>query len=180
MLFTENPWPPVIVCAIVAAILIASWLQNARKHYLIGVAGCALVSVAIVVFERLYVTDGERIAAQIVELVDAFSQNDEERMLSHFSESATVWRRNASWAMATVDVLSELHITDLDVEFFAARSRAHSHFRANGTVSVFGVESHQPTRWNLTWQDEDGTWKIIDVQRLHPISGEPIGLMSSQ
>ena len=83
---------------------------------------------------------------------------------------------------ATVTRVENLRISDMDVTLLADGSRAKSRFRANGTVEVtgFGNVGHKPSQWMLTWQQEGGLWKVVDVERLDTITGEPLNRLDAR
>jgi hypothetical protein len=39
-----------------------------------------------------------------------------------------------------------------------------------------GDVGHRASRWDLTWQKQGGDWRIIEIQRLDPISGERMNI----
>lgn len=168
MWFTENPWPPIFILAILACVLGAAWLSQRRGIWLIGAAlalgGCG----AIFFVERGIVTEGERVETNVLQLVSAFQKKDRPATLAFFSKQAPKWRDVAERALDTVKVEDDLDVKDMSVRLFSEGSQAVAHFRANGTVEYKGMRAHQPSRWELHWQKEGTDWKIIDVVRLSP------------
>ena len=81
--------------------------------------------------------------------------------------------------MALVDVGPDLDIKDVSVTLTAGNSQAAARFRANATVNVaqFGNQGFKPSRWLVQWQKEAGVWKIVEVQRMHLIKDEPMGIL---
>lgn len=180
MWFTETPWPPIALVGGLAVFLFAAWTQNARKSYLAGVAGCLVAGIGFYVLEKAIVTDREQVTARLMELTTAFQKNDAEATLNCFSGTAIKERLLAVWALETVDVDDDLRITDIDVDLKAEGTRAKSHFRANGTIHALGYSGHQPSRWMLTWEKEDGSWKVVEVERLNVVNGESMPIQAAQ
>lgn len=146
-----------------------------------GVIVSIVLAGGALVFERATVTPREQIQQHILDMAQAFEDREEEQVLDYVSVQAEHLRNQVRLGFATVEKVENLRITDTSVTMLAANSRARLHFRANGTFTVrgYGDIGHKPTRWQMTWQQEGGLWKIIDVQRLNPMTGEPIGLLTA-
>jgi len=80
--------------------------------------------------------------------------------------------------LALVTIEGELRITDVQTELRSDDSIATTHFRANGAASFGGISGRTPTRWELTWQQIGGEWKVTKATRLNPITGEQLQPMS--
>src|SRR5690606_19619808 len=96
--------------------------------------------------------------------------------LDHISAHAADVRRLAIIGLRLVTIGSDFEISDVQVDMKADNSRALAHCRVNGNVSYSGYGSvgWKPSRWLLTWQREDGRWKVIKVQQLDVITGHPM------
>ncbi|RPI74071.1 MAG: hypothetical protein EHM42_15760 [Planctomycetaceae bacterium] len=177
MWFTENPWPPVLICCVLAAAALATWVSQRQMKWLYVGLGGLLLAVGLWQLERKIVTDRERVEQLVVDLVKEFQNKDREAVLAHFSPQALLWREMVSRAFDLVEI-KDVRVTDLAVRMTAQNSEALSHFRANGTVVFAGAASgYQPSRWQLTWRRESGEWKVIDVVRLNPLRDEPLGIL---
>ncbi|HEY0981321.1 MULTISPECIES: hypothetical protein [unclassified Schlesneria] len=176
MWFTENAWPPMLICAVAGIVFLGLWNSDRRSLYLV----LALVSLGMigVVYgvERMIVTDGEKLQLQVVDLCNQFRRRDP-AALDHFAASAPGLRLLCQEAMALVEVGDDLRLTDFKTTLTNQNSRGRVHFRANATISVMGFTGHHPFRCVLSFQKEGGNWRIIDVERLDPIKGEKIGVM---
>ena len=195
MWFTETPWPPIFILAIGAAVLAAVFAATQRSMYLAGIVVLGIIAGGVYFVEQRIVTEAERVEAAIYGVTDAFQQRDVSKTVSYFSQNATIpqdavppffqaFARNLTLpviverAVSNVQVQDDLRITDISVETSNNDSRAKSHFRANGSFFVAGVGDvgRQPTRWEFRWQKEANEWRVVNVQRLDPITGEPIGI----
>jgi len=175
--FTENPWPPVFVCVVMAG-LAAAWglTRNQPRGYL-GAALAVLAALGCFQFEKWIVTDREQIELEVHQLVADFTAQDEEATLDHFSPQAVDWRTQAQLALKLVKI-QNIDVKDLSVKMTSGGSEAVSQFRANGRITFSGMDAgHQPSRWKLTWRREQGEWKIIDVVRLNPLKDEPMAIL---
>lgn len=175
MWFTETPWPPILVMATVAIALVTLWWNNRRTWYL-GL--CVLLGVAAAAtwwIETQIVTEREQVEAATLDVIDAYQRQDVERTIDRISETATELQRLARMTIGYIRLGDDLRVSDLSVRMKARNSRAISHFRVNTTVSMtgYGTVGYRPSRWEVTWQKEGGKWRIIYVQQLDPITGEP-------
>lgn len=177
MWFTENPWPPVLICVVLSVAALATWVSRRQTQWLALGSLALLLAAGIWWLERRIVTDREQVEQLVVTLVDEFQRKDREAVLSHFSPQAPEWSLLVGKALDLVEI-KDVKVRDLSVRMTSNNAQAVSHFRANGTVIFAGNASgYQPSRWELTWRRERGEWKIIDVVRLNPLRDEPLGVL---
>jgi hypothetical protein len=177
--FTENPWPPIIILAIVTVVCVAAWTSQKRGIWL--VAGLLAVVAAVIVFvvERAIVTDAERVGQSVHDLAAAFQRKDRDGTLSFISLQAPELRVLVAQAIDWIDLPNGINIKDLRVRTSNENTRAIAHFHANGTGSIRGMGTgHGASRWELTWQKEGTQWKIIEVQRLNPFKDEKLEIFA--
>lgn len=181
MWLTENPWPPVVLLAVAAVGCLWMFQDRRQSWWMVGAIACIALAGGVLVFERSIVTPREQIEQHILEMARAVEDRNEQQVLDFISMRAQELRNQVRLGLLTVQKVENLRVTDTSVTMLAAGSRARLHFRANGSFTVrgFGDVGHQPTRWHLTWQQEGGLWKVIDIQRLNPITGEPMGLLDA-
>ena len=181
MWFLETPWPPLVLLGAAACVCVALWYSRRRAAWLAAAFGLALAGVAVWFVERAVVTEAERVERSVYDLAAAFKRDDREAVLSFFSLQADDLRQLAERTLDEVDVSDDLDVKDLDVRLFAAGSRAESHFRANGSFVWRSMPlGPYPSRWLVTWQNEGGGWKIIEVQRLNPINARPMEIFEQR
>lgn len=181
MWFTDNPWPPIILFACLAVVFFAIWTSQRRKSILVAAVAMLVLGGGTFLLEKWIVTDEEVVEAQMFGLINAFRDHDIPGTLDYFSVQAEPFRGYVQQAGELVGEFHKLRITDVDVELLADKSRAKTHFRANGDATFKLVGRNRfSTRWEVTWQQEAGRWKVIDVQRLDPIKGQPISPLSAQ
>ena len=119
--FTENPWPPALICLAAAGLAVA-WAQTRsqprdRTLGFVGALGGVLAALAIFPLERSIVTDRERIELDVRQLVADFTAQDEDATLSHFSPGAVEWRKQVQLALKLVKV-EGIDVKDLSVKLF--------------------------------------------------------------
>lgn len=176
MWFTEVAWPPMVIAIGLAVAALVLWRERLqRKYLLLAVVGSA-AAIATYFIEKSVVTDRERIEDAIDQLAMSFQRGDSAAVLDAISQQAPALRQLASLALKRVEV-TDISVTAVNVELRGlGDSRAKSHFRVNGTVTLDKSHKigHQPTRWIATWQKETDRWRMIDIEQLDPISGEGI------
>lgn len=180
MWLTESSWELMVLCLIGMAVFIALYSKTPASKYLVGVLGCALLGAAAFFVERLIVTEAERVEASVYGLAQACVSGDVDDTLAYVAPEQVIVREVIRNGMKLVDVGEDLTVTDLHVKLAPDRNTATSHFRANGTVALSGSTNqihldyaqHVSTRWLLTWSRLDDEWKISQLTRLNPISGE--------
>jgi len=179
MNIAENPWPMFVVLSTLAALLILSWM-NRRKRWQIGLAaGLLMLAGGTFVVDHYVETDREKVSRYVVEMVNSFQQKKLEPTLSYFSADNFKDRLTVGMAMKMVSVQDDLRISDVSVRLMEKDNTAVSRFRVNATLSAegYGNVGWQASRWELTWARREGDWKVIKVERLHPLEEKKIGLM---
>jgi hypothetical protein len=176
MWFTENPWPPMLVCAIAALACFGLWNTDRRNLYFFFAWTFLAMTGGIYAVERVIVTEGERLQGTVVEMCHQF-RNRDPQTLTHFSETAPEWKSVCETAMKMVEIRDDLRLTDFATTITHENSRATVHFRANATISAMGATAHHPFRCILSFRKEGGLWKIVDVERLDPINGTKMEVM---
>lgn len=186
MWITENAWPPVILCILGAVVLLVAWSTTQRPRLLIGIP-VLLIAAAIIYFvEQTIITDREQVEADLHSLLDTFIEESQQtradsarhsrdyRTLEFFSPQNVTDRTRVAAALSLVTVDRNIRITDIQTRLTNDNTRAVTHFRANGTVSVGGVGSggHFSSRWELTWQKEGGRWAVTRTRMLNVMTGE--------
>jgi len=179
--FTENAWPPMLIAGLAALVCLALWNSNRRSIHLVAALGCLLLCAGFYFLERSIVTEGERLQKIVASLCDDFRKKNP-ATAEYFSKAAPEYKALVLLAMAMVEVREDLRLTDFQTNLTNQNSRGTVHFRANATLSVVGHGDvgHQPARIVLTFQREQGEWKIIEVERLHPLTGVKMQTLARQ
>ena len=182
MWFTEDAWTPIILFGGLAVVFAILWAGERRAKYLAGIAVCGLACVVTWFVEAAVVTQAERLEANVYALTAAFQRRDADAAVAFFSvrqpQLATLVRRGLDFV--TVD--DDLDVKDVGVEVHRSGNRAQTDFRANATIAVpsVGHSGHHPSRWRLSWQREGDDWRIEEVRRLNPLTGEVIGIFATK
>lgn len=176
--FTETAWPPIMILATVAGAGVAMFFTTQRVKYLVALAPLLVLGPIIYIYEQRIVTDREQVEDAVYAVTAAFERQDRTDMLEYIGAQEIVLQNIAAWAMDHVQPDGPLNVTDVSVRMHNNNTRADSHFRVNGPISVLGMGKvgHRASRWELTWQKEGGNWRIINIERLDPISGERMSI----
>lgn len=181
MWFTENPWPPMLLCGIGMLIGLGMWASSQRVLHL-GMALFSLILAGVFFYvEQIIVTPAEVVEQHVVQLCDEFRRR-QPTALDYFSPTVPELRQMAAGAMELVTISDDLSVTDFKTTITNQGSRAQCHFRANATISLTGAGNvgRQPARFLLTWAREGNEWRIVAVKRLNPVNGSDMGVMDSK
>lgn len=170
MMPSENPWPIVIVCAMVVVGLLIGWFQQKRGWLVIATAVPILVAVLALARDVMVVTDREQVRLNVQEMVGAFQARDLDETLSYISDSASDVKLLVAAAYNLVRLGPNTRVTDIRVEKTPLENRLLSTFRVNSTLTVQHNTSYHPTMWEAKWEREPDGWKVIDVQQCDPVT----------
>lgn len=178
--FTETAWPPIFICLAAAALALLAWGNGQRRKMLLVAIVFVLACPILFAFEKYHVTEPEKVEQQVHELVSAVESDDVEEVLSFFSEESRGLRFAVKNGMSQVRVEGGVRITDLQVRYGDDKSEINSHFRANGEAArkTGSARGRFTTRWEVTWKQSNGRWRITSLKRLDPIDGKVIDLMA--
>ena len=178
MWFTEDPWPPVLILGVIAVVFGLAWNATRRGKFLLLAVGTVLLALAVFVGEEMYETESERVEDRVLKLAAAVRRSETETVLTFFAADADNLRNQIAGHLGNVK-FEDLHISDIRVKLEPGETEAHSDFRANGMATWRETfSSNFATRWNLTWLNEGGTWKVSQIERMDPIKGDVIGTWS--
>jgi hypothetical protein len=173
-------WPLFFLCLILSAGLFGQWLLQRSRRQIVASLVFLAAGCAIVLADRLIVTETKRVEAGIYGLAKAFQAGQVDRCLDFFSPQDTADRQLVSQAAGMVEFEGPIRISDVSVNMSSAESRAVATFRASATAKFQGHSDRGYTRWELTWQREANDWKVVRVRRLRFIGeGEasPLSMM---
>lgn len=176
MWFTENPWPPIIIAGLLALIFLVLWNSRRQARYLAVAVALILLGVGFYFLERAIVTEGERLQQLTVQLCEDF--RTKKPVLQYVSDGNPKLKALFTAAVATINIHSDLRLSDFQSTVTSGNNEGTVHFRANATVDFMGNNvGYQPARLILTYRREKGEWKLTDVKRLNPINGREMALL---
>ena len=150
--FTETPWPPIIILAIAAVACLAAWTSQKRGLWLVA----GLLAVAAITWPCTSSNGRSSPKPSAWSSLSArwpprSSAKDREATLALFSRAGARAEDSsrASGCPGNLIFPNGIDIKDMHVRTSNQDTRAVSHFRANGVVSVAGIaSSHFATRWS--------------------------------
>ncbi|WP_417848667.1 hypothetical protein [Thalassoglobus sp.] len=176
MWFTENAWQPMLFLTLAGMMFGMVWYRRLQTRYLIAMAACFLLVGVTWFVEGAIVTEREKVRNSVVAITTSFQQRNLEQTLTHVSRQARGLQLLISSAHNLVKVRDDMRVTDIEIDLLNDNTRAKTRFRVNATIEAIGQSyvGHQPTRWEATWQLEEGEWRIINILQLDPINGNVI------
>jgi hypothetical protein len=176
MWYGDTVWPTLVALGTVAMVSGIVWWDRRKPALLIVALLCIPAAIGAIVIERRIVTHREILAARIARLVEDFERQDSAAVENAISSRSPELRLLAANALGKVRI-ENVRVTDVNVEISGEEVlRARTHFRVTADVVFSGVHRmrQQPTRWMATWEEETDDWRILDIEQLHYITGEPI------
>ena len=173
MWFTENAWQPILMFAIVGMLCGISWYCSRSSRSMFGIFACVVAMIATAVLEPMIITDRERVHESVVGITKTFAVKDLEGSLEYVSDKAPDLKALVAFAH-DVFTVENMRLTDIQVELTSGDTRAISRFRVNADFSSRFTQGtfREPTRWESRWQLEEGEWRMIEISKLDPLTGE--------
>ncbi|MEX0802992.1 MAG: hypothetical protein WD688_06710 [Candidatus Binatia bacterium] len=84
----ENPWPVIVIAAVVEIGLVVALFVTGRGRLLWAVGGVLVVAAALVLLEWLIATDREQVETQIHAAAAGLAENNVQKVVATFSDSA--------------------------------------------------------------------------------------------
>ena len=175
---TENPWPLIMILSGVAAVLLI--LAESRTRMLaVAFSGMA---VGLYFLEAWIVTPSELVEGRLESLLDNFKSENLSAIGEHIDDGSPKLRETAEQGLKLVILDKGFHMQDLKIAVSDDGQSADAELRANGTMTVRQASTpyHASTRWKTRWVNHGNTWKLAEVQRLNPITGEELGILEAQ
>ena len=167
---------PLLIAAIgtLSALILLGGLLKTGRAWLIGaVVGVVVMTIGMLVLERIVVTERERVEGTIHRIASDLESNQAPRVIRHISREAPRLSQEAKKVLSQI-VIHEVRVkSNLRVEVGGDPSS-----EATATFNVVVVASdregymqNQPTPRLVTVHlvKEDGSWKVVDYQLDDPI-----------
>jgi len=175
---TENPWPLILLLS--GAMVVMLILGGAKGR---GIAFTfAVLAVAVYFLEAAIVTPSEQIEGSLQSLLEGFITEDLSAIHQQIDDEAPGLKEKAKQGLALVNLDKSFHMQDIVVKVDEGGQRAEAELRANGrlTVEQANTPYHAATRWRTHWKLVNEQWKLSEVHRLNPVTGEEIGVLDAQ
>src|SRR5262245_32335453 len=175
----EDVWPLIGLFAVIALGFGIAMVATGRGRFLIGIIALGCLAVSLLVIERLWVTDKERVDGIINEMAQSALREDSAAIVRHLSLQCRYGNldrsgieRLAAATFARV-ALDKVSVSSRKTEVFPMRGEARVDFLAVVRGRQNNVEfSPYPTRWIFTLvQNQHGAWEVEEIQQI-PAFGE--------
>ncbi len=175
---TENPWPLMLVLAGVGAVLLIVGGQKAKFAALAFLAA----SVGLHFLEASIVTPSEQVEHNLEAMLDSFIAEDMTAIHRLIADDSPGLKEKAEEGVKLVRLNKSFHMQDVIVTVSDDEKSAEVQLRANGSLTVRqgNMPYHAATRWRTLWIVTNGTWKLREVHRLNPMTGDEIGILDRQ
>jgi ketosteroid isomerase-like protein len=175
---TENPWPLLILLA--GAAIVSLILGDARGRMIALVF--VLIAVGLYFLESAIVTPAEEVERGLQTMLNGFLAEDLQAIHNQIADDAPGLRDKAKQGLELVSLDKNFHMQDIVVTVADDQQTAKAELRANGTLTVRQASTpyHAAPRWRTQWSRHRDGWKLSQVQRLNPMTGEEIGVLDAQ
>jgi hypothetical protein len=175
---TENSWPLVLILGGIAAVLLILGESRMRTAALL----CAAAAVGLHFLEIAIVTASEEVEMSLEEMLNGFKSADLQVIEDRISATSPALKDTATKGLSLVSLSDDFHMKDVVITVESNQQAASVELRANGGMIL--KQSDTPvraaTRWNTRWVLETGRWKLAEVRRLNPVTGDEIGVLDRQ
>jgi ketosteroid isomerase-like protein len=175
---TENPWPLILILGGVAAVLQILGGSKGRSMALI----CVAAAVGLYVLESAIVTPGEEVEQNLQSMLKGFIDEDAKQINAHIADDVPELKDMAKRGLEMVQVHQGFHLREIVVTVSDDGQTAEAELRANGSLTVRQAQTpyHAATRWRTHWKRKGDSWKLMEVHRLNPVTGDEIGVLERQ
>jgi hypothetical protein len=168
----------IVILGIVLGVLVgAVWTMTGRKEALLALAGVVVVTLVMLVVERLVVTDAEKIHQTLAEISRKVKANDMDGLLSHIAKSNPGLIDQAKAEMPNYKFtdcrVTKVHEIDVDSSAEPRSARVEFNVIVDGTFSYQGSEvSGRFARWVQLQlvRETDGQWRVENYRHDDPTS----------
>ena len=171
----EQPHYIAILGVATLAVLGFGWMQTGYRALLYGTIGVAVLTVLLLVVERLVQTENEEIEAALEQMAADVQRNDLPDVLRHISAMAPATRAQARaefprYNFSRVKVKRNLTVT-IDEQQEPRTAVVSFNVVVTGYDRSFRSSFHVPRFVTVTLVREDGEWRFLDTPTSRPITG---------
>jgi len=172
---TENPWPLILILGGVAAVLLILGDSKGRSMAL----ACVAAAVGLYFLESAIVTPGEQVEQSLQSMLEGFIEEDADRINAQIADEAPELKEQARQGLELVQIHKGFHLKEIVVTVSEDGQAAEAELRANGSLTVRQAQTpyHAATRWRTHWKRQGDSWKLTEVHRLNPVTGDEIGVL---
>ena len=180
----DSPIYIVLIGIVLGVFVGVAWTASGRQELLYALGAVVVLTVIMLIVERIVITDREAIRATLAEIARDVQANDVQRVLGHIAKSNPSLVQRAQNEMPNYDFtecrVTKIHKTDVDTSAEPYSAIVQFNVVVSGTFSQNGFEaSGTYPRWiELKMvREADGKWRVEDYRHEAPqqfMLGEPI------
>jgi hypothetical protein len=176
--FTENPWPLMLILSGVAVVMLILGDTKGRSIAVVF----ALLAAGVYFLESAIVTPAEQIEGDLQTMLGSFIAEDLNAINRQIDDQADHLKQKAEQGLKLVNLDKGFHMQDIVVTVAEDGQKAVAELRANGSLTIENSNTpyHAATRWRTHWKLDRTTWKMTEVHRLNPVTGDEIGVLDAQ
>ncbi len=129
----ESPWPAILVGSVASISFWGMWRQRLEKKYLAAMLITVAATVALVVLERLVVTETEQVERTLYQIAQALEKNDVNAVLAYLHPRARSARNALRRVLPRVRIL-RASLSDVRVEWVPGNRPLRARVRVFGHV----------------------------------------------
>jgi hypothetical protein len=180
-LFTEKPVALAVLGAICAIFPLLVFLSRRTLGSLFALAGVLVLTLGLILVERLIVTDREAILTQQQGVLAAVEANDLRKTLTYIDPAAAAVRSDAQTLMPQVKVNRARRLGDVEVKLDPTSNKADATttFRGflEGVHTGSGLHFGYMDQVDIHWAKQNEKWLITGYTAYH--NNHPINAVSS-
>jgi len=171
----EQPHYIAILGVATLAVLGFGWMQTGYRALLYGAIGAAVLTVLLLVVERLVRTENEEIEAALEQIAAAVQSNDLANVLRHIAATAPATRAQARaefprYNFSRVKVKRNLTVT-IDGQREPRTAVVSFNVVVTGHDRSFGGSFHVPRFVTVALVREEGQWRLLRYAHQPPQYG---------
>ena len=163
----ENPFPAVLIGALMTLILLGGWMQTAKRWLLVLAVLVIFITVGLVILERNVVTDREQITITLHDIARLVEKNNVDEAVGYVHSQAKEVRERAAAELPKYEFRVVEIKRNLEIEVFPdhqpPKAVAEFNVRVEATVKN-GTYSGEAIRFCIVtfYQEPDGSWRVAD------------------
>lgn len=176
---TENPFPLLLIFGLLALALFAAWGNSKKPGYFFTGVGMMALAIVALLTEQVIVTPGEEVEARTSQLCREFQRKDP-HIFTMISAQSPELKTLIETGFKVVQVSDDLHIDHMETRTIESGNRVVIRFRIRATMTIehLGNVGSRTGLFELVWVREAGDWKLLRVNRLNPVTNDPIEVLS--
>jgi hypothetical protein len=171
----DTPIFIVLIATVLGVLCGVAWTSSGRKELLYALGAVVALTIAMLIVERVVVTDREAIRTKLAEIARDVQANDHQRVLSHIAKSNPSLVQEAQTELQRYDFtecrVTKIHKTDVDSSAEPRSAIVEFNVRVSGKFSESGFEaSGTYPRWVQLHMvlEEDGQWRVENYEHDAP------------